>query len=118
MSAEQVNWVALGIDLQVEEAQGKEMVAAKIAGKHLVLAKHQGQWYAFQKNCPHAGGDLYSGWINNEGCVVCPLHRYTFDIKTGQNVSGEGFHLSTFPIKQARDLWWIGFPKRRWFKWF
>lgn len=118
MSEERVNWVALGLDLAVEAAQGKEMVAATISGKKLVLAQYQGQWHAFQKSCPHAGGDLYTGWINDEGCVVCPLHRYTFDIRSGENTSGEGLHLSTYPVKEERGLWWIGFPKRRWFKWF
>lgn len=118
MSNDKVRWVALGIDLLAEASQGKEMVAARIGGKHLVLALHNDQWHGFQKNCPHAGGDLFTGWVNDEGCIVCPLHRYTFDIRTGFNASGQGFYLPAYPVKEDRGLWWIGFPKRKWFNWF
>jgi nitrite reductase (NADH) small subunit len=32
--------------------------------------------------CPHEGGPLGEGTIEN-GRVVCPWHEYAFDVKTG-----------------------------------
>jgi nitrite reductase/ring-hydroxylating ferredoxin subunit len=37
---------------------------------------------AIDRRCPHMGGDLACGWID-EGKVVCPLHSLPFDPHTG-----------------------------------
>lgn len=116
--SQSVKWVAIGIDLRDEAAQGKKLVGIRIAGKKLAFAQHAGKWYAFQQSCPHAGGNLSNGLLTAEGCIECPLHRYAFDIRTGENTTGEGFHIETYPVKEDRGLWWIGFPKRKWFNWF
>lgn len=40
-------------------------------------------FYAFQASCPHRGASLLEGSLSGEGEVVCPLHGYRFDIRTG-----------------------------------
>ena len=37
---------------------------------------------ALGRRCPHSGGDLACGWVE-DGKVVCPLHSLAFDPKTG-----------------------------------
>ena len=51
-------------------------------GEEMAVFKSNGQLYGIQNICPHEGGQLCNGWIEN-GEVVCPLHRYKFDLKTG-----------------------------------
>src|SRR5437870_1379543 len=51
-------------------------------GEEMAVFKNNGQLYGIQNICPHEGGQLCNGWIEN-GEVVCPLHRYKFDLKTG-----------------------------------
>jgi len=41
--------------------------------------------------------------------VVCPLHRYCFDMKNGRNTSGEGYFLKTYPIELRAEGLFIGF---------
>jgi len=59
--------------------------AAKLVrarGEEMAIFKTNGQLYAIQNICPHEGGQLCNGWIDG-GEVVCPLHGYKFDLKTG-----------------------------------
>ncbi len=115
--AANLQWTALGLDLDDELKNGKDMVSHRINGKHIVLAHHQGAWHAFPKNCPHAGGDLYTGWVNDEGCIVCPVHKFAFRLTDGENTTGEGYKLSVYPVKRERQIWWIAFPRKKWFNW-
>ena len=43
----------------------------------------QGDIYAFDARCPHEGGALYEGCLQN-GKIVCPRHGWTFDLTTGK----------------------------------
>lgn len=39
---------------------------------------------ALTRRCPHAGGDLANGWVQ-DGTVVCPWHNLPFDAATGRS---------------------------------
>lgn len=81
----------------------------EIAGHKFTLGKWQDGFYAFTQKCPHASGRMSQGYINPLGQVVCPLHRYCFDMKNGRNTSGEGYFLKTYSIKLEEDGLFIGF---------
>jgi len=53
--------------------------------------------YGFNAFCPHRGASLISGNINQSEEIICPLHQYRFDLKTGQCKSGVCSDLQTFP---------------------
>ena len=64
-----------------ELAEGSaKLVRAR--GEEMAVFKNNGQLYGIQNICPHEGGQLCNGWIEG-GEVVCPLHGYKFDLKTG-----------------------------------
>lgn len=48
-------------------------------GKQRIVIEFEGKKYSILRYCPHQGGDLKNGWIEN-GCIVCPRHRWKFDI--------------------------------------
>ena len=106
----------LPLDVLVNENQ--EIAAVSVAGKHFCIGYHDGNYYAFDKNCPHAGAGLDMGWINAEGCVVCPNHRYTYRLEDGKEITGQGVRLKTYPVEGRSDGIYIGMPKRKWFNWF
>jgi 3-phenylpropionate/trans-cinnamate dioxygenase ferredoxin subunit len=54
-------------------------------GKEIVLAKISGQYYAAQNRCPHLGGQLHLGKLQ-ENIITCPRHGSQFDIKDGRVV--------------------------------
>jgi nitrite reductase/ring-hydroxylating ferredoxin subunit len=50
------------------------------------IANVDGRLYAFQNSCPHAGGNLGEGVL--EECVVeCPWHAGRWDVRTGRGLS-------------------------------
>ena len=48
------------------------------------LTHHQGRYGALDNACPHQGGPLGEGSIEN-GWLRCPWHGWEFDIRTGQS---------------------------------
>ncbi len=74
----------------------------EINGKKLCVGLYKNEVFACAQKCPHAGGILAEGYFDAVGNIVCSLHRYKYNRKTGRNVSGEGYFLKTFPI-EIRD---------------
>lgn len=77
-------------------------------GKKLCIARYNDTYYSFAYKCPHASGIMADGFIDALGHVVCPLHRYRFNMQNGRNVSGEGYFLKTYPVELREDGLFVG----------
>lgn len=86
----------------------------KVEGKKICLVKSGNQIYATQNRCPHAGGDLSQGWCK-KGKLICPIHRYEYDLASGRGASGQGDYINTYPIEIRLDGIYIGL-KESWLK--
>jgi nitrite reductase (NADH) small subunit len=51
-------------------------------GKMLCVANAGGEISVMDNICPHRGGPLGQGMIE-QGKIICPWHAWTFDVKTG-----------------------------------
>lgn len=111
--AKQYTWHRL-TDLFVTD---KDIVVLDVQGKKICCTRYEDHLYAFAYKCPHASGIMADGFVDDTGNVVCPLHRYRFNIKNGYNSSGEGFHLNTYPIENREDGVYIGIEKTGLFGW-
>jgi len=81
----------------------------KAGNKTVCLVGYGAEVFALSYRCPHAGGDLTYGWCNN-GKLVCPIHRYSFDLRTGKGSEGQNDCIDTFPVKiEGRDIY-VGIP--------
>lgn len=109
MASEKLNWHRIAVAVSEIPWNMEGLCVMEVAGKKITLANHAGILYATAYKCPHAGGILSAGKINQQGCIVCPLHRYSFHLKTGINTSGEGFFLKTYPVEQRTDGIYVGF---------
>ena len=87
------------------------MLEMELEGRKFTLAHWKDGYFAFAQKCPHASGRMASGYINPLGQVVCPLHRYAFDMKNGRNTTGEGYFLKTYPVETRPEGIFIGFKK-------
>ena len=76
-----------------------KLLQLEVAGKQVCLSKFKDRIVAFAAKCPHAGGSLVNGHVDGLGNIVCPLHRYKFNIDNGRNTSGEGYFLKRFPLE-------------------
>lgn len=87
--------------------------AVEVRGKKLLLARGVDEvWRAFPQKCPHSGGPLVTGNVEN-GAVICPWHRFAFDLTTGA-CRNAGYGLQMYAVKVAEEQVWVGFPKKRW----
>jgi len=57
-------------------------LSVKLDGRQFALFRIGGDYYALDGECPHRGGPLGEGLIEN-GQVYCPMHGWRFDAKTG-----------------------------------
>jgi NAD(P)H-dependent nitrite reductase small subunit len=68
------------------------------------------KYYATQNLCPHKKERVLArGIVGDQGGtpkVACPLHKKTFDLKTGACLSGDDLAIETFPVRvEGSDLW-------------
>jgi len=73
----------------------------------MCLVGYEGEIFALSSKCPHAGGDLTSGWCKNEK-LICPVHRYSYDLKTGKGSEGQNDYINTYPVEVKADGIYIG----------
>lgn len=78
----------------------------KIAGSGVCVVGYEREIYAVSAECPHAGFDLSEGWCQN-GKIICPLHGYAFDLKTGR---GTNDYLKTYSVKLENKTIFVGTP--------
>ena len=87
------------------------LLELEVAGKKICIAKGT-HLYACTAKCPHAGGSIADGYIDQSDNVTCPLHRYKFSLQNGRNTSGEGYYLKTFPVQTTSDGIFIGIEEK------
>lgn len=96
----------------VKEGQIREV---HVNRHSLCLVRRGDRLLAFRARCPHAGGPMAGGKIDEDGNVECPWHRIKFCPETGKNPSGEGYHLQTYPVQIRKNGLYIGFkPRKPW----
>ena len=55
----------------------------------VLVAYEDGEVFAIEDACNHAGASLSEGWVENK-CAVCPMHGYVFDLRNGQLLRPRG----------------------------
>ena len=66
----------------------------------VVLCRVDGRLFAVDSLCPHEGGRISDGPLQDGKHVVCPLHNYRFDPKTGEPVGVSCKKAKTFKVRE------------------
>lgn len=74
------------------------IATAGIKGRNICIIKTNEGLKACVDRCPHAGGSLSEGYLDQHQNIVCPVHHYKFNLKTGRDAFNEGYFLKTFPV--------------------
>lgn len=72
-------------DIPVGEGRTYAVEGEQVA----VYRMRDGSLRAIGAVCPHKGGPLADG-LTDDDVVVCPLHGYTYDLRTGVEITGSG----------------------------
>ncbi len=97
--AKKLKWHKLADTVTELMGEKKEPVMVKAGGKNICIAAVGDNLYGCAAKCPHASGFMHEGWVDAQGNIVCPLHRYRFSLANGRNTSGEGYFLKTYAVE-------------------
>jgi nitrite reductase/ring-hydroxylating ferredoxin subunit len=82
----------------------------KIGERRLCLARNKSGVFAIDDGCTHAKASLSQGYITPYGEVVCPLHNYRFDLKTGDCSQAGCPAVNTYPVEETDGKVFILIP--------
>ncbi|NCD72200.1 Rieske (2Fe-2S) protein [Mucilaginibacter agri] len=80
-----------------------------VGGKKLCIVNYEGKLFALSARCPHAGADLSEGWCEN-GKLICPFHRYAYDLETGRGNTGQNDFVPTYKVEIRNNEVYVGIP--------
>jgi len=100
-----MEWIkVLDDSLSLSEGSVMEVFAG---ARNLALSKVNGVICAIDGKCPHEGGPLGKGEIEN-GHVTCPWHGYAFQPCTGKDAFNPAKGVEVFPVEGREDGVYVG----------
>ena len=106
-----ITWHKIADHVNEIDFSQNNIAVAEVRGKKICIARYNDQIFAIAFKCPHAGGFLADGYLDAMGNIVCPVHRYKYNLENGRNVSGEGYYLNHWPVELREDGVYIGMEK-------
>jgi thiamine pyrophosphate-dependent acetolactate synthase large subunit-like protein/nitrite reductase/ring-hydroxylating ferredoxin subunit len=97
-------WFRVADPSELPEGRVKTVVAGHFS---LALTHYEGRFSALDNRCPHQGGPLGEGSIEN-GMLRCPWHGWDFHPCTGKPPGGFDDGVDTFPVEVRDDGVYVG----------
>ena len=96
------DWFCVGRIEEIPERRGRSV---EVSGLRVALFRYGLEVVALTDRCPHAGGSLGQGWVE-EGEVVCPLHQWRFKLADGRctTMRGQGVHRFRAEVR-SEEVW-------------
>lgn len=98
-------WIKLAESIEEIPFNNDGIAEVEIGSKTVCIIKSQHGIQACAAKCPHAGAAMQFGYVDAAGKIVCPLHRYRFDLKTGR--SAEGYYLKLYTVELREQAVYI-----------
>jgi nitrite reductase/ring-hydroxylating ferredoxin subunit len=78
----------------------------KVGEHECVLVCVGGQIFAIENLCPHQRYAVFHQGILEQYTITCPMHGWSFDIRTGKAVTGSG-RLNIFDVRVDKSNVWV-----------
>jgi len=78
---------------------GEQPTGAFVGGRRLCLGRASEGYFAIDDTCPHAGGSLSEGIVAGED-VICPLHAYAFDVRSGHCPDDPACSIRAYAVRE------------------
>ena len=78
----------------------------------LCMTHFEGNYAALDNRCPHQGGPLGEGSIEN-GWLRCPWHGWDYHPTTGKSPGGFDDGVASFAVEVRTDGVYVGFPHEK-----
>ena len=99
-------WIDVGVIAEMKFAPGFPVM---VEGKWIALFRLDDGYTAIDNVCPHASAPLCDGTVL-DGKVVCYLHLWEFDLRTGMCDVGEQWSVQHYPTRVVEDRLEIEVP--------
>ncbi len=110
MNQKNVKWYKI---LNSKDELPENRVQSVYAGHYNLCITHfKGKISAFDNKCPHQGGPLGEGSIEN-GLLRCPWHGWDFDPWTGGSPGNHDDSVTSFPIQFKDDGIYVGLQEEK-----
>lgn len=84
-------------EAELADGQIVEVTAGPVS---LAVARCADRIYALHNSCPHKGGPLSDGSVSlRRAEIICPWHRFRFDLATGRSITNPEVAVRTFPVR-------------------
>jgi UDP-MurNAc hydroxylase len=93
----------LGLEVEDIREFCEEVLAMESHRERTVVAAGDKR-YSVLRYCPHQGADLSEAWVEGERYLVCPRHRWRFDLQDGGQcrLNGASLHAQCLPEAAGR----------------
>jgi len=105
----ELRWYRVADPADLPEGRVMTVVAGH---KSLALTRYEGKFNALDNACPHQGGPLGEGSIEN-GWLRCPWHGWDFHPCSGDSPGGHDDGVETFPVEVRDDGVYVGLPEKQ-----
>jgi thiamine pyrophosphate-dependent acetolactate synthase large subunit-like protein/nitrite reductase/ring-hydroxylating ferredoxin subunit len=106
-SSNKLTWSCVG-DLDMLDVG--RITTVQVDHYTIALTRTADGYGAISNRCPHQGGPLGDGFLQN-GYVVCPWHAYEYDPCTGQPPGGYDDSVRAYSVEAREDGLYIGVPE-------
>ena len=86
--------------LDVDQLKPGHVTTVTVKGHDVCIANVEGEFFALDNKCPHRGGQLGDGHLQGAD-VICPLHGWDFDVRTGISRYDHLDRVTTFPVRRV-----------------
>ena len=99
-------WIAVGRPEELRFAPG---AAVRVADRWLAIFPLDGGYVALDNACPHAGAPLCDGSVQ-DGRVICYLHLWEFDLRTGKSDMGDEWSVGSYAVRVEGGVLQVALP--------
>jgi len=78
-------------------------VRLDLDGQQIALFNVEGRFFALDDECLHMGASLSEGQVEG-GAVLCPWHKWCYDLETGERIGRRGSPTRAYKVV-VRDGW-------------
>ncbi|MGW0159732.1 thiamine pyrophosphate-dependent enzyme [Mycobacterium sp. NPDC003323] len=96
--------------VDIDALDDGEVTVCPAGLKTVALTKLDGRYGAVDNRCPHQGGPLGQGTLENDK-IRCPWHGFDFDPFTGEAAGGPDFDVPTYPVEVRDDGVYVQVPE-------
>ncbi len=93
--------------LEIDELPEGRVVSKTLGVQGVCMTRFEGTYAALANRCPHQGGPLGEGSIEN-GMLRCPWHGWDYHPTTGAPPEGYGDCVPVFPVEIREDGVYVG----------